>query len=79
MTRYFFDLRDGPGFVADDEGFELNDLVAVQREAVLSLADHSRYAVEKATGHLTEMAIEVRDDIDPVMRVTFKFDLLRKN
>lgn len=51
MTRYYFDLRDRDGFIIDDEGFDLPDIEAVQREAVLS-ADHGRGASEKAIGSL---------------------------
>jgi hypothetical protein len=79
MTHYYFDLRDKDGFTIDDEGFELPDLEAVQREAVLSLADHSRDAAEKAIGCLTELAIAVRDDAGPVMEVTLNFHLFRRN
>lgn len=38
MARYYFDLRDGDEVAVDDEGFELPDLKAVQREAVRSWA-----------------------------------------
>jgi hypothetical protein len=79
MTHYYFDLRDKDGFTIDDEGFEVSDLEAVQREAVLSLPDHSRDAAEKAIGCLTEMAVAVRDDAGPVMEVSFNFQLLRRN
>ena len=79
MTRYYFDLRDRDGFIIDDEGFELPDIEAVQREAVLSLADQGRGAAEKAIGSLTDLAIEVRDDAGPVMQVSFNLHLLRHN
>jgi hypothetical protein len=75
MTPYYFDVRDGAGIVIDHEGFELSDLLAVQREAILSLSDQSRDAAEKAIGSLTELSVEV----GPVMRVSYKFDLLRTN
>jgi hypothetical protein len=79
MTRYYFDLRDRDGFIIDDEGFELPDIEAAQREAVLSLADHGRGSYEKAIGSLTDLAIEVRDDAGPVMQVSFNLHLLRRN
>jgi hypothetical protein len=79
MARYYFDLRDGDELAVDDEGFELPDLEAVQREAVLSLCDGTRDAVEKATRVLTNMAIEVRDDVGPVMQVMFRFQPFRRN
>jgi hypothetical protein len=79
MTRYYFDLRDRDGFIIDDEGFDLPDIEAVQREAVLSLADHGRSASEEAIGSLADLAIEVRDDAGPVMQVSFNLHLLRRN
>lgn len=79
MTRYYFGLRDKDGFIIDDEGFDLPDIVAVQREAVLSLADHGRGASEEAIGSLADLAIEVRDDAGPVMQVNFNLHLLRRN
>lgn len=79
MTRYYFDLRDRDGFIIDDEGFELPDIEAVQKEAVLSLADHGRDAAAKTIGSLTDLAIEVRDDDGQVMQVSFNLHLLRRN
>lgn len=79
MTRYYFDLRDEDGCLADDEGFELPNLEAVQREAVLSLADQARDVAEKAIGSFADLTIEVRDDVGPVMTVTFKWQILRKH
>jgi hypothetical protein len=36
MPRYFFDVRDGEGFVKDDEGLELLDIAEAQIEAAES-------------------------------------------
>jgi hypothetical protein len=77
MTRYYF--RDRDGFIIDDEGFELPDIEAAPREAVLSLAGFGRGSYEKAIGSLTDLAIEVRDDAGPVMQVSFNLHLLRRN
>jgi len=35
MPRYFFDVRDGEGFVKDDEGMELLDIAEAQIEEPL--------------------------------------------
>lgn len=77
MDRYYFDVRDGDEIIRDEEGYELPSLEAVQREAVLSLADGSRDAAERAIGSLTELAIDVRDASGPVMQVKFSFHLFR--
>jgi len=79
MDRYYFDVRDSDENIRDEEGYELPSLEAVQREAVLSLADGSRDVAERAIGSLTELAIDVRDESGPVMQVTFSFHLFHTN
>jgi len=77
MPRFYFDLRDGDDLAVDEEGLELPDIGAVQAEAAISLADMARDAVHNAPlgpgGH--RMAIEVRDEIGPVMQVRFLFEV----
>jgi hypothetical protein len=73
--RYFFDLRDGNAFAADEEGVELPDIESVQEEAALSLADMARNAERKhahSVGH--RMAIEVRDESGPILKLQFIFE-----
>ena len=41
MAIYYFDLRDGDETVPDEEGLELQDLLAVQKEAARALASLS--------------------------------------
>ncbi|MFK4726616.1 hypothetical protein ABIE89_007716 [Bradyrhizobium niftali] len=41
MAIYYFDLRDGDEIVPDEEGLELQDLLAVQEEAARALASLS--------------------------------------
>ena len=79
MTRYYFDLRDGDELIVDEEGYEMATLEAVQREAVLSLTDQSRDVAERGLDSVAALAIDVRDEDGPVMRVTFKVELVRKN
>ena len=78
MTLYFFDLRDHRGLVPDEEGTEFNNMEAVQEEAVHSLGGLARDTFGKS-GRTGQMAIEVRDDLGPVMRVTFHCEILRKH
>jgi len=62
MPRYFFDVRDGEGFVKDDEGLELLDIAEAQIEAAETLADMARDLAVRAADPLGHpMAIEVRD------------------
>jgi uncharacterized protein DUF6894 len=77
--RYYFDLRDDDGLVADDEGVELADLRAAEKEAFQALADAVKDAFTRPLGHLSETAIQVRDESGPVMRVRFAIDIERTN
>ena len=75
MPRYHFDLRDGDAFVLDEEGTELPDIESVQEEAALSLADMARNVERKhahSVGH--RMAIEVRDESGPILKLQFTFE-----
>jgi hypothetical protein len=72
--RYYFDLKDGDTIIPDEEGLELPDLQRVQQEAARSLADMARDAVSNFKGDANhEMAIEVRDDIGPLLQLRFYF------
>jgi hypothetical protein len=68
MGRYYFDLRDSEGLAVDEEGLELQDVLAVQEEAALSLADATRVDLRRADGTLNQMIIEVRTDAGMFMR-----------
>ena len=50
MAIYYFDLRDGDEIVPDEEGLELQDLLAVQEEAARALASLSWDAVRNFKG-----------------------------
>jgi hypothetical protein len=74
MARYFFDLRDGDHLAVDEEGIELPSLERVQEEAASSLAEMARERViEAARNGAHDMAIEVRDEDGPLMKVQFTF------
>jgi hypothetical protein len=79
MKRYFFDLRDGGAFAVDHEGCEFASLAAAQEEAVGALAEMAKRAVPavlKNGGH--RMAIEVRDESGPILKVLITFEADRK-
>ena len=79
MPRYYFDLLEGDLLAVDEEGLELSSLRAVQAEAAKSLADMARDAVHSyplSVGR-QDMAIEVRDEIGPLMQVRFTFEVER--
>jgi len=78
MRRYFFDLRDGDDIDVDEEGVELPNLPRVQEEAASSLAELARERVveaflDNAQDLAQDMAIEVRDEDGPIMKVIFLF------
>ena len=78
MKRYYFDMRDGDSFAADEEGLGLPDIEAAQEEAALSLADMARDAVRIPRRNAHFMQIEVRDDSGPVLQAKFVFSIDRK-
>lgn len=79
MARYYFDLRDGDELIVDEEGLELRDTRAVQREAALSVSGFARDGVGRFNGAQSlQMAIAVRDEHGPVMEVKFSFEIVRK-
>ena len=60
MAKYYFDLREGGSLVEDDEGQELPDLDAAEREAAEVAAEISRDKLPK--GNAREIIIEVRNE-----------------
>ena len=79
MARYYFDLRDGDELIIDEEGLELRDTKAVQREAALSVSGFARDSVGRFNGAQSrQMAIAVRDEHGPVMEAKFSFEIVRK-
>jgi hypothetical protein len=74
MKRYFFDLRDVDTLAVDEEGVELPNMQRVQEEAARSLAEMARERVfDAVAGGPHDMAIEVRDEDGPVMKLMFLF------
>jgi uncharacterized protein DUF6894 len=55
------------------------DVQAAQEEAALYLADVARDGLRRSDGGLNQMSIEVRTDAGLFMRVSFSFNLHRRN
>jgi len=78
MPRYYFDIVEGDEVTSDDEGMDLEAIEAVQEEAARSLADLARDAIRKPKGVPPRlMAIDVRDNSGPVLRVAVTFTIDR--
>jgi hypothetical protein len=79
MTRYYFDLRDNHDMVVDEEGMEIPTFEQVEEEAALSLANIAKDEIVRHIGTTPhELAIAVRDDVGPVLEVTFSFKIDRR-
>jgi hypothetical protein len=75
MPRFYFDVREGGSFVADDEGEELPDISAAEREAALCAAHLTK---ERLTAASRSLAVEVRDERgEPVVRAKVSLDIER--
>ena len=79
MERYYFDLRDSEGLAVDEEGLELKDVQAVQEEAALSLANAARDGLRRSDGTPNQLSVEVRTGDGPFMRVSFSYNVDRRN
>jgi hypothetical protein len=79
MAHYYFDMREGDELITDEEGLELRDMQAVQKEAARVLAGFAWDSVGSFNGAQShQMAIAVRDEHCPVMEVKFSFEIVRK-
>lgn len=75
LRRYYVDMRLGDELGEDDEGADLPNLEAVQKEALRALADIAQDLIEFPVS----LTVEVRDDDGPVMRARVTFDIHRTN
>jgi len=60
LPRFFFDVREGPRFVSDQEGMEFDTLSAAEYEAATTAAELGRDRLPK--GDAREITVEVRND-----------------
>jgi hypothetical protein len=73
MPHYYFDTRDNEKFVSDDEGVEISSFQQVKAEASRAMADFAKDALPGSV--IRMLAIEVRDDFGPVLRVSLRFGI----
>jgi hypothetical protein len=59
MPQYFFDTRDGPELLRDEEGLELDGIQQARDEAARGLLDLARDLITGSESR--ELAIEARD------------------
>jgi hypothetical protein len=72
--RYFFDTRDGPHFIRDEIGIELDGMGSVRDEATRGLADLAKDALPGAIRR--ELAVEARDGADnALLRAAIWFEV----
>lgn len=73
MPRYYFDTRDNDTFLADEVGVDLTSLEEVKTAASTAMAD---FAKDVLPGSIVRiLAIEVRDEFVPVLRVSLRFEV----
>jgi hypothetical protein len=60
MSRYYFDIREGPRFVRDDVGLEFDSLDAAERSAAETAAEIGRELLPK--GEAREITVEMRNE-----------------
>jgi len=74
MPRFYFDIREDGTSIEDEEGIDLADVNAAQKEAVKSVAEIG-HAVLPETG-LRSVSIDVRDrNGDHVLSATLTLDV----
>ncbi|UPK31132.1 DUF6894 family protein [Bradyrhizobium sp. 195] len=73
MPHYFFDTRDNNIFVPDDIGAQFATIDEVKHEASRAMADFAKDVLPGSV--LRTLAIEVRDDFGPVLRVVLIFEI----
>lgn len=73
MARYYFDSRDNEKFIADELGVEIASFEEVKRTASAAMADFAKDVLPGSVVRI--LAIEVRDDLGPVLRVLLRFEI----
>jgi len=74
MPQYFFDTRDGPELLRDEEGLELDGIQQARDEAARGLLDLARDLIPGSESR--ELAIEVRDWRNvPLRRAALSFEV----
>ncbi len=58
MPRFYFDVTEGPKFMPDEEGFDLDSLDAAEQEATRTLVQLGRDWLPRAH----DVSIQIRDE-----------------
>ncbi|WP_375160176.1 hypothetical protein [Bradyrhizobium sp. RDT46] len=73
MPRYYFDSRDDDIFIADDDGLDFSSLDDVKAQATTALTELAKDVLPGSV--VRTLAIEVRDDLGPVLRIALRFEI----
>jgi hypothetical protein len=74
QTKNFFDTRDGPELLRDEEGVELDGIQQARDEATRALVDLVRDLIPGSESR--ELAIEVRDRRNvPLLKAALSFKI----
>jgi hypothetical protein len=76
MPLYFFNIRDGRGYVADDEGIDLADLAAARSEARAGAVDMIVEWLRNEHGMRAETVFEVTDHTGSIVETLRFQDIL---
>lgn len=73
MPRYYFDSRDNDIFIADHDGLDFASLDDVKAQATTALTELAKDVLPGSV--IRTLAIEVRDDLGPVLRIALRFEI----
>ena len=78
MPRFYFDVREGEKFIADEEGLTFDSLETAEREAATAAAEIGRDHLPK--GDSREVTVEVSNEHrQRVLTVTVSMETHRVN
>ena len=75
MPRFYLDVREGAGFIPDEDSLEFASLEAAEREAACTAAEIGRNRLP--TGDAREITVEVRNEHRqrvPTVKVSMELD-----
>lgn len=73
MARYYFDYHDNDEVDPDEVGTEYASMEEVKAEASKALAEMARDVLPGSVVRI--LAIEVRNDLGPALRVSLRFEV----
>jgi uncharacterized protein DUF6894 len=76
VPRFYFDVREGEKFIADEEGLEFDSFETAEREAATAAAEIGRDRLPK--GDAREVTVEIRNEHrQRVLTVTVSMEIHR--